>query len=170
MKLETVLLGNRYKFSSIKEVLAKANEQKSGDSLAGIAAANAKERIAAKEVLSDLTVEEITAEPAVPANEDAVTRIILGDLDTKEYDKIKSLTIGELREAILDNMISGDEILKKARGMTSEVIAALAKLMGNLDLMYVSRKLHIEATCNTTIGKKKEHLQYVYNLIILPIM
>ena len=76
MKLETVLLGNRYKFSSIKEVLAKANEQKSGDSLAGIAAANAKERIAAKEVLSDLTVEEITAEPAVPANEDAVTRII----------------------------------------------------------------------------------------------
>ena len=51
-------------------------------------------------------------------------------------------------------MISGDEILKKARGMTSEVIAALAKLMGNLDLMYVSRKLHIEATCNTTIGKK----------------
>ena len=148
MKLETVLLGNRYKFSSIKEVLAKANEQKSGDSLAGIAAANAKERIAAKEVLSDLTVEEITAEPAVPANEDAVTRIILGDLDTKEYDKIK------LREAILDNMISGDEILKKARGMTSEVIAALAKLMGNLDLMYVSRKLHIEATCNTTIGKK----------------
>lgn len=29
MKLETVLLGNRYKFSSIKEVLAKANEQKS---------------------------------------------------------------------------------------------------------------------------------------------
>lgn len=154
MKLETVLLGNRYKFSSIKEVLAKANEQKSGDSLAGIAAANAKERIAAKEVLSDLTVEEITAEPAVPANEDAVTRIILGDLDTKEYDKIKSLTIGELRESILDNMISGDEILKKARGMTSEVIAALAKLMGNLDLMYVSRKLHIEATCNTTIGKK----------------
>ena len=154
MKLETVLLGNRYKFSSIKEVLAKANEQKSGDSLAGIAAANAKERIAAKEVLSDLTVEEITAEPAVPANEDAVTRIILGDLDTKEYDKIKSLTIGELREAILDNMISGDEILKKARGMTSEVIAALAKLMGNLDRMYVSRKLHIEATCNTTIGKK----------------
>ena len=94
--------------------------------------------------MSDLTVEEITAEPAVPANEDAVTRIILGDLDKKEYDKIKSLTIGELREAILDNMISGDEILKKARGMTSEVIAALAKLMGNLDLMYVSRKLHIE--------------------------
>ena len=75
-------------------------------------------------------------------------------LTQKEYDKIKSLTIGELREAILDNMISGDEILKKARGMTSEVIAALAKLMGNLDLMYVSRKLHIEATCNTTIGKK----------------
>lgn len=71
--------------------MAKANEQKSGDSLAGIAAANAKERIAAKEVLSDLTVEEITAEPAVPANEDAVTRIILGDLDKKNMTKSNHL-------------------------------------------------------------------------------
>lgn len=153
MKLYTDLFSKRYEFSSVKEVLAKANEQKSGDTLAGIGAADSKERIAAKYVLAGLTVEDITNSPAVEYEKDAVTRIIIDDLDKEQYQKIKELTIGELREKILDNMISGDEILELGRGMTSEVIAALAKLMGNLDLMYVSRKLHVTATCNTTIGR-----------------
>ncbi len=152
MRLSTKLFSRQYEFSSIKEVLAKANEQKSGDALAGICAADAKERIAAKYVLSDLTVEDITNSPAVDYESDSVTRIILDNLDKTEYEKIKRLTIGELREKILDNRLTGAEILAMARGMSSEVIAALAKLMGNLDLMYVSRKLRVTATCNTTIG------------------
>ena len=125
MKLNTKLFSKNYEFGSVKEVLAKANEQKSGDTLAGIGAENAKERIAAKYVLSELTVEDITNSPAVEYEKDSVTRIILDDLD---------------------------EILKLSSGMSSEVIASLAKLMGNLDLMYVARKLHITANCNTTIG------------------
>lgn len=48
MILKATLLGKTYAFGSVKEVLAKANEPKSGDTLAGIAAADAKERIAAK--------------------------------------------------------------------------------------------------------------------------
>lgn len=153
MKLDTTLFSKQYQFRSVKEVLAKANERKSGDTLAGIAAMDAKERIAAKYVLADLTVEDITESPAVAYSEDAVTRIIIDDLDRQQYDRIKSLTIGELREKILDNTRDGREILALAKGMSSEVIAALAKLMGNLDLMYVSRKLKITATCNTTIGE-----------------
>lgn len=153
MKLDTMLFSKKYTFGSVKEVLAKANEKKSGDTLAGIGAADAKERTAAKCVLSDLTVEEITNSPAVDYESDSVTRIILDDLDQEQYNKIKRLTIGELRERILDNKLPGSEILALARGMSSEVIAALAKLMGNLDLMYVSRKLHITASCNTTIGE-----------------
>lgn len=153
MKLNTTLFGKTYSFHSVKEVLAKANEQKSGDTLAGIAAKDAKERVAAKYVLADLTVEEVTNSPAVDYSADAVTRIILDDLDKAEYDKLKTLTIGELREKILDNQLTGNEILTMAGGMSSEVIAALAKLMGNLDLMYVSRKLRVTATCNTTIGE-----------------
>ncbi len=47
MKLNTKLFSKNYEFGSVKEVLAKANEQKSGDTLAGIGAENAKERIAA---------------------------------------------------------------------------------------------------------------------------
>lgn len=154
MKLSVKLFGASYDFKSVKEVMAKANEQKSGDTLAGIGARDAKERIAAKYVLADLTVEEITNSPAVAYNDDCITRIIIDDLNLQEYDKIKALTIGELREKILDNCISGEEILKMAKVMSSEVIACLAKLMGNLDLMYVSRKLQITAHCNTTIGER----------------
>lgn len=152
MKLNTKLFSKNYEFGSVKEVLAKANEQKSGDTLAGIGAENAKERIAAKYVLSELTVEDITNSPAVEYEKDSVTRIILDDLNKTQYEQIKKRTIGELREKILDSKITGDEILKLSSGMSSEVIASLAKLMGNLDLMYVARKLHITANCNTTIG------------------
>lgn len=152
MILKATLLGKTYAFSSVKEVLAKANEPKSGDTLAGIAAADAKERIAAKAVLSQLTVADITEHPAVPYEADAVTRIILDDLDKEVYTRWKNTTIADLREWVLDNARTGAELLEVGRGLSSEVIAALAKLMGNLDLMYTARKLQITAHCNTTIG------------------
>lgn len=152
MILKATLLGKIYAFGSVKEVLAKANELKSGDTLAGIAAADAKERIAAKAVLSQLTVADITEHPAVPYEADAVTRIILDDLDKEIYTRWKNTTIADLREWVLDNARTGAELLEVGRGLSSEVIAALAKLMGNLDLMYTARKLQITAHCNTTIG------------------
>lgn len=152
MILKATLLGKTYAFGSAKEVLAKANEPKSGDTLAGIAAADAKERIAAKAVLSQLTVADITEHPAVPYEADAVTRIILDDLDKEVYARWKNTTIADLREWVLDNARTGAELLEMGRGLSSEVIAALAKLMGNLDLMYTARKLQITAHCNTTIG------------------
>lgn len=152
MILKATLLGKTYAFDSVKEVLAKANEPKSGDTLAGIAAADAKERIAAKAVLSQLTVADITEHPAVPYEADDVTRIILDDLDKEVYARWKNTTIADLREWVLDNARTGAELLEVGRGLSSEVIAALAKLMGNLDLMYTARKLQITAHCNTTIG------------------
>lgn len=152
MILRATLLGKTYAFGSVKEVLAKANESKSGDTLAGIAAADAKERIAAKAVLSQLTVADITEHPAVPYETDDVTRIILDDLDKEIYTRWKNTTIADLREWVLDNARTGAELLEVGRGLSSEVIAALAKLMGNLDLMYTARKLQITAHCNTTNG------------------
>ena len=65
MKLKTTLLGKTYVFASIKEVLAKANEEKTGDRLAGIAAENAQERVAAKVVLSALTLSDLRENPVV---------------------------------------------------------------------------------------------------------
>ena len=62
MNLKTRLFGRTYQFKDIKEVLAKANEEKSGDRLAGIIAESMEERIAAKHVLAnlkDLVVKEV---------------------------------------------------------------------------------------------------------------
>ena len=152
MTLKTTLYGHTYLFSDIKEVLAKASEAKSGDTLAGLAASSTLERIAAKAVLADLTVQELTEHPSVSYEEDAVTRLILDDLDQNSYHQIEHKSIGELRDWILSSSVSGRDILALSNGMTSEVIAAISKLMGNLDLVYAGNKLRITATCNTTIG------------------
>ncbi len=152
MKLKTTLLGKTYLFRDLKEVMAKANEEKTGDQLAGLAAENAKERVAAKVVLAAVTLEELRNHPAVPYEEDEVTRIIQDDVNESVYNRIRGWTVSELREWILADSTSGDMIRKLSRGLTSEMVAAVCKLMGNLDLIYAAQKITITAHCNTTIG------------------
>ena len=152
MKLKTTLLGKSYTFGSIKEVLAKANEEKTGDILAGLAAENARERVAAKVVLSALTLQDLRENPVVPYEEDEVTRIIQDDLNIPQYEKIKNWTVAELREWLLSEKTTGTDISKLSRGLTSEMVAAVCKLMSNLDLIYCANKITVTAHCNTTIG------------------
>ena len=150
MKLKTTLLGKTYQFSSVKEVLAKANEEKSGDKLAGLAAASAQERVAAKVVLSALTLKDLRENPVVPYEQDEVTRIIQDDVNEAVYRQIQNWTVAELREYILSEETSA--LRRLSRGLTSEMVAAVCKLMGNLDLIYAAAKLPVTAHCNTTIG------------------
>lgn len=152
MKLKTKLFGHVYEFKSLMEVMAKANEEKSGDKLAGIAAESSEERVAAKVVLSEVTLEDLRNNPAVPYEVDEVTRIIQDAVNEKIYNEIKNWTVSELREWILDEDTTGADIKRVSRGLTSEMVAAVAKLMSNLDLIYGARKIRITAHCNTTIG------------------
>ena len=152
MKLKTTLLGKTYSFQSVKDVLAKANEEKTGDQLAGLAAESAQERVAAKVVLSEMTLQDLRENPAVPYEEDEVTRIIQDDLNIPAYEKLKGMTVGQFREWILDEKTTTDAIRKASRGLTSEMVAAVAKLMSNLDLIYAAAKMPVTAHCNTTIG------------------
>ena len=152
MKLKTTLLGKTYAFRDLKQVLAKANEEKTGDKLAGLAAEDAKERIAAKVVLSALTLGDLRENPAVPYEQDEVTRIIQDDVNETVYARIRGWTVSELREWILSETTTGADIRKISRGLTAEMIAAVAKLMSNLDLIYAARKITVTAHCNTTIG------------------
>lgn len=151
MNLKTKLFERTYQFRDVKDLLAKANEEKSGDALAGIAAENTGERIAAKYVLADLTLEDLYNHPVVPYEEDEVTRVIQDSVDRSVYQALKSKTVGEFREMILRS--SGEELKRIGRGLTSEMVSAVTKLMSNLDLIYAAQKIHITATCNTTIGK-----------------
>ena len=152
MRLKTLLGGTTYEFGSVKEVLAKANEKKSGDEMAGLAASSVSERIAAKEVLSNLLVKDIRNNPVVPYEEDEVTRIIQDNCCDIMYNRIKNWSMAELREYILSERTTEDDIKKLSNGLTSEVVAGVAKLMSNLDLVYGAGKVRVPATCNTTIG------------------
>ena len=152
MLLKTTLLGKTYCFRNIKDVLAKANEEKTGDKLAGLAAETAQERIAAKVVLSAMTLADLRENPAVPYEEDEVTRIIQDDVNERVYAKIRNWTVAELREWLLSETTTGADIRKLSRGLTSEMIAAVCKLMSNLDLIYAASKITVTAHCNTTIG------------------
>ena len=152
MVLKTKLLGKTYTFRSIKEVLAKSNEEKSGDKLAGLAAETAQERVAAKVVLSALTLGDLRENPAVPYEQDEVTRIIQDDVNETVYNKIRGWTVADFREWLLSETTTGSDIRKISRGLTAEMVAAVCKLMGNLDLIYAANKITVTAHCNTTIG------------------
>ncbi len=153
MILKTKLFGHVYAFQSLKEVLAKANEEKSGDRLAGLVAETAEERVAAKIVLSQITLEELRNHPVVPYETDEVTRIIQDDVNESIYKEIKGLTVSEFREWILAETTTGEMIRRISRGLTSEMVAAAAKLMSNMDLVYGAKKIRVTAHCNTTIGE-----------------
>ena len=148
----TLLSGQQYTFDSVKEVLAKANEEKSGDILAGVAARSGIERVAAKEVLSQMTLEELRNNPVVPYEEDDVTRLNQDGLNETIYGGIKSWTVSDLREWILCEKTSEADIRRVSKGLTAEMVAAVAKLMSNLDLVYGAAKVQVPARCNTTIG------------------
>jgi ethanolamine ammonia-lyase large subunit len=150
--LKTQLFGRTYEFKSLREVMAKANEEKSGDKLAGIAAESAEERVAAKVILSHITLEDLRNNPAVPYEEDEVTRIIQDDVNERIYSELKNKTVAEFREWILDEKTDGSMIRRASRGITSEIVAAVCKLMSNLDLIYAAKKMRVTAHCNTTIG------------------
>ncbi|WP_027634019.1 ethanolamine ammonia-lyase subunit EutB [Clostridium hydrogeniformans] len=153
MILKTRLFGRVYEFKTINEVMAKANEEKSGDKLARVAAESAEERVAAKVVLSNLTLADLRNNPAVPYEIDEVTRIIQDSVNEKIYGEIKGWTVSDFREWILDENTTGADIRRVSRGLTSEMVAAVAKIMSNLDLIYGAKKIKVTAHCNTTIGE-----------------
>lgn len=132
--------------------MGKANEEKSGDKLAGVAAETAEERVAAKYVLANLTLNDLRNNPAVPYEEDEVTRIIQDDVNETIFNEIKNWTVSELREWILDVDTTPDMIRRVSRALTAEMIAGVCKLMSNLDLIYAAKKIRVSAHCNTTIG------------------
>lgn len=152
MILACTLFGQRYEFRDVKELLAKANEEKSGDQLAGVAAESAAERMAAKYALSEVTLETLRANPAVPYEEDEVTRVIDDAVNETVYDEIRGMTVGELREWLLADSTTEEMIKRLSNGLTSEMVAGVAKLMSNLDLMLAASKIRVVRHCANTIG------------------
>ncbi len=142
----------RYTFDSVKEVLAKANPPKSGDDLAGVAARDAVERVAARAVLADMTMRELREHPVVPYEQDELTRLAEDELDPAAFNAISHLTVGQFREWLLDIDTKGSTLRAVAPGLTPEMAAAACKLMSNFDLMTVGSKCEVVVRANSTLG------------------
>lgn len=150
---KTILSEQTYEFRSIKEILGKASEEKSGDKMTGIQAETALERMAAKLILSELQLKDIFENPIISYEKDEVTQIIYDDIDQFIYNKIAKWTVGELRNYILFHETSTSNLKELSRGLTSEMISGVSKLMSNMDLVSASQKMKYTAHCNTTIGE-----------------
>lgn len=152
MLLRTKLHGKSYEFPDLRILMGKANEEKSGDRLAGVAAETAAERVAARVVLAEIPLWVLHATPAAPYDQDEVTRVIHDALNERVYGEIKDWTVGQLREWILADTTTSEMIRRAANGLTAEMISAVTKLMSNLDLIYAASKLRVSAHSNNTIG------------------
>lgn len=152
MLLRTKLFGETYEFATIKELLAKANEEKSGDQQAGIAARSAAERVAAKHVLAEVPLSVLRENPVVPYDEDEVTRVIDDAVNETIYEEIKHWKVGDFREWILANTTTGDMVRRVSNALTGEMVAGVTKLMSNLDLIVAAKKIDVVKHCNNTIG------------------
>ena len=144
--------GTRHVFGSMRELLAKATPPRSGDRLAGIAAATAEENIAARMALADVPLSRILAEPVVPYEDDDVTRLIMDTHDGAAFASISSLTVGELREHLLSPACDARSLSQLAPAITPEMAAAVSKLMRNQDLIAVARKARVVTRFRNTIG------------------
>ncbi|MGB0108747.1 MAG: ethanolamine ammonia-lyase subunit EutB, partial [Terriglobales bacterium] len=144
----------RFDFSDLRDLFAKANEEKSGDQLAGIAARSERERVAAKRKLADLTLGEIVRRPLIDPSEDDVTRLILDTFDQESFRSIRSMTVGQFREFILDDGTTGAELQPLQKAIIPEVAAAVTKLMSNKDLVLAAAKIRNVTRCRNTMGER----------------
>jgi len=152
MKFTTRLGKDSFTFFSVKELLAKANEEKSGDVLAGIAAGSEIERVAAKTALAETPLQILLDHPVVEYERDEVTRFIADNLDKNSWEKIKSWTVAQLREYLLNSDTTTHDIESIRNGLSGEMAAAVCKIMSNLDLMQAAKKCTVIARARTTLG------------------
>ena len=141
-----------YVFPDLKTLLAKATPPRSGDMLAGIAAASAEESVAARMALADVPLKQFLTEALIPYESDEVTRLIIDRHDTMAFAPVSHMTVGELREWLLSDAASTEALAKLSMGLTPEMVAAVSKLMRNQDLILAARKARVVTRFRDTIG------------------
>ncbi len=141
-----------YRFDGLKTLLAKASPLRSGDQLAGIAAASAEERVAAQMALADLPLKAFLGEPLVPYESDEVTRLIFDSHDSQLFGPVAHFTVGEFRDWLLGEGATGEVLTNLVGGIIPEMAAAVSKVMRVQDLIAVSRKIRVVTRFRNTIG------------------
>lgn len=143
-----------YRFEDLKDLLAKASPLRSGDVLAGVAAATYEERVAAQITLADVPLKQFLNEALIPYETDEVTRLIIDSHDASAFEPIAHLTVGEFRDWLLGDDIDTLTLQNLKWALTPEMVAAVSKLMRNQDLIAVAQKCEVVTRFRNTIGLK----------------
>ncbi|PPC99074.1 MAG: ethanolamine ammonia lyase large subunit [Hyphomicrobium sp.] len=144
--------GTRYVFADLKTLLAKASPHRSGDVLAGVAAASAAECAAAKMALADVPLKQFLSETVVPYETDDVTRLIIDTHDAQAFEAISHLTVGGFRDWLLSEQATTSVLSRLSPGITPEMAAAVSKIMRNQDLVLAAKKISVITKFRDTIG------------------
>ena len=143
-----------YRFSDLKELMAKATPLRSGDVLAGVAARSAAENVAAKMALADVPLKQFLTETVIPYESCDVTRLILDRHDGAAFAPVSHMTVGEFRDWLLSEAATPAVLRRIASGITPEMAAATSKIMRNQDLILAARKVEVVTRFRGTIGLK----------------
>lgn len=144
--------GQRHRFGTLAELLARATPLRSGDLLAGVAARSEAERVAAKMALADLPLKHFLDEPLIDPAIDEVSALILSQHDPRAFAPVAHLTVGGFRDWLLSDATRPTDLALLAPGLTPEMAAAVSKLMRNQDLVLAARKCRVVTAFRTTVG------------------
>jgi len=152
MRYRTTIEAQVYAFDDLRQVMAMASPARSGDYLAGVGAATAQQRMAARHVLAETPLSRFLNEALVPYEDDNITRLIIDTHDATAFAAVAHLTVGDFRNWLLSDLASTEALSALAPGLTPEMVAAVCKLMRNQDLIAVARKCRVLTRFRNTIG------------------
>jgi ethanolamine ammonia-lyase large subunit len=154
MSYKHIVAQQQYVFPDLKTLMAKATPLRSGDELAGIAARDATERVAAQITLADVPLKNFLNEALIDYDTDEITRLILDEHRTDLFTPISHFTVGDFRNWLLSANATTEKLQNLALGLTPEMVAAVSKIMRNQDLIYIANKCEVITQFRNTIGLK----------------
>jgi len=152
MPYKHIIGSQTYAFGDLRTLLARASPLRSGDQLAGVAAANAQERVAAQMALADLPLTEFLKEAVVPYELDAVTRLIMDSHNYQAFAPVSHMTVGDFRNWLLGEGATTEVLCALAPGLTPEMVAAVSKICRIQDLLVIARKCKVVTRFRNTLG------------------
>ncbi|MDE2517719.1 MAG: ethanolamine ammonia-lyase subunit EutB [Rhodospirillales bacterium] len=150
MSFSHSIAGTTYRFPTLARLMAAASPARSGDALAGIAAASAAERVAAQSALADLPLAHFLTEALIPYEQDEVTRLIQDGHNRAAFAPVASLTVGGFRDWLLG--ASPAALTALAPGIIPEMAAAVSKIMRLQDLVSVAARCRVVSGFRNTLG------------------
>ena len=149
------ILGQKtYNFKNLADLMAKATPKRSGDELAGVAASTAQERVVAQMKLAEVPLKTFLTQHLISYEDDEITRLIVDEHDTKAFETISHLTVGDFRNWLLSDEATPEVLKQLQLGLTPEMVAAVSKIMRNQDLIIVAKKCEVITSFRNTIGLK----------------